>query len=366
MVAETQNALTRVELLENFILCQYLNDVSTEIFLYNKQTLAKKKLSFDKKGIISSISSNHDSDVFYFTFTNYIKPNEIYEYNGGNDTTRLLWKKEVPDYNSEDYITRQRFYPSKDGTLIPMYLSHQKDLKINQNTPLLLYGYGGFDISILPSFRERYLAWMKMGGILAVPNLRGGGEYGEEWHRQGMLDNKQNVFDDFIAAAEYLHNQKLSRPGRTAIEGRSNGGLLVGATMLQRPDLFGVALPGVGVMDMLRFNKFTIGWAWESDYGSPEEKNGFETLVKYSPYHNIKKDECYPPTLVTTSELDDRVVPSHSYKFTARLQEAQNCINPILIRIETRAGHGAGTPRNKTINYISDVYGFALHYFCLL
>ena len=362
MVAETDNALTRVELLDNFILCQYLNDVSTEVLLYNKQTFTKKKLNFDKKGIISSISSNYDSDIFYFAFTNYIKPNEIYEYNAKNDTTRLLWKKEVPNYNSENYTTRQAFYPSKDGTLIPMYISHQKDMKIDQNTPLLLYGYGGFDISILPSFRERYLAWMKMGGVLAVPNLRGGGEYGERWHQQGMLNNKQNVFDDFIAAAEYLHDQKLSRPGRTAIEGRSNGGLLVGATMLQRPDLFGVALPGVGVMDMLRFNQFTIGWAWESDYGSPQDKEGFETLVKYSPYHNIKKDECYPPTLVTTSELDDRVVPSHSYKFTARLQEAQNCINPILIRIETRAGHGAGTPRNKTINYISDVYGFALHY----
>ena len=362
LVAEADDALTRVELLDNYILCQYLKDVSSEILLFNKKTFSKKKISFDKKGIISGITTTQDSDVFYFSFTNYIQPNEIYQYNATNDQINLLWKKQVPDYKPADYLSKQLFYPSKDGTLIPMYISYKKDINLDHNTPLLLYGYGGFDISILPNFRERYLAWMKMGGMVAVPNLRGGGEYGEEWHRQGMLDNKQNVFDDFIAAAEYLHGEKLSRPGRTVIEGRSNGGLLVGATMLQRPDLFGVALPGVGVMDMLRFNKFTIGWAWESDYGSPEDKQGFETLVQYSPYHNIEMGECYPPTLVTTSELDDRVVPSHSYKFTARLQEAQNCQNPILIRIETRAGHGAGTPRDKTINYISDVYGFAFHY----
>ena len=200
-----------------------------------------------------------------------------------------------------------------------------------------------------------------MGGVVAVANLRGGGEYGEQWHRQGMLHNKQNVFDDFAAAAEHLHQTGYSPPSKTVIEGRSNGGLLVGASLLQRPDLFGATLPGVGVMDMLRFNKFTIGWAWESDYGSPENKDDFKVLFKYSPYHNIQPMTCYPPTLITTSERDDRVVPSHSYKFAARMQAAQSCENPILIRIESRAGHGAGTPKDKVIDYISDMYGFALH-----
>ena len=362
LIDEQNEALTNVEILENYILCQYLKNVKSEIYLYEKHSLNKKAIDFNKQGIISNISTNQDSDIFYFSYSNYIQPNQVYKYNAKNNDISLLWVKEIPQFNSEDYISQQVFYPSKDGTMIPMFISHHKDTELSGNTPLLLYGYGGFDISILPNFRERYLAWMSMGGVVAVPNIRGGGEYGEEWHQQGMLKNKQNVFDDFASAAEYLHRINISSPKKTVIEGRSNGGLLVGATMLQRPDLFGATLPGVGVMDMLRFNKFTIGWAWESDYGSPEKFEDFQVLVKYSPYHNIEKGECYPPTLITTSELDDRVVPSHSYKFAARMQEAQNCTNPILIRIETRAGHGAGTPRTKTIEYISDVYGFALHY----
>jgi len=362
LIAEQNDALTNVEILENYILCQYLKNVASEVFLYEKNSLKKKIINFNKQGIISNISTNQDSDIFYFSYTNYIQPNQIYKYNAQNNDISLLWAKEIPQFNTNDYISQQVFYPTMDGTMIPMFISHHQDTELGVNTPLLLYGYGGFDISILPNFRERYLAWMLMGGVVAVPNIRGGGEYGEEWHQQGMLKNKQNVFDDFASAAEYLHTMNISSPKKTVIEGRSNGGLLVGATMLQRPNLFGAALPGVGVMDMLRFNKFTIGWAWESDYGSPEKPEDFQVLVKYSPYHNIERGECYPPTLITTSELDDRVVPSHSYKFAARMQEAQNCTNPILIRIETRAGHGAGTPRNKTIEYISDVYGFALHY----
>ena len=362
LIAEQNDALTNVEILENYILCQYLKNVASEVFLYEKNSLKKKTINFNKQGIISNISTNQDSDIFYFSYTNYIQPNQIYKYNAQNNDISLLWAKEIPQFNSDDYISQQVFYPTMDGTMIPMFISHHQDTELGVNTPLLLYGYGGFDISILPNFRERYLAWMLMGGVVAVPNIRGGGEYGEEWHQQGMLKNKQNVFDDFASAAEYLHTMNISSPKKTVIEGRSNGGLLVGATMLQRPNLFGATLPGVGVMDMLRFNKFTIGWAWESDYGSPEKPEDFQVLVKYSPYHNIERGECYPPTLITTSELDDRVVPSHSYKFAARMQAAQNCTNPILIRIETRAGHGAGTPRNKTIEYISDVYGFALHY----
>ena len=362
LIDEQKDVLTNVEILENYILCQYLKNIKSEIFIYEKNSLKKKTINFNKPGIISNISTNQDSDIFYFSYTNYIQPNQIYKYNAKTNDISLLWAKEIPQFNSNDYISQQVFYPTKDGTMIPMFISHRKDTELGVNTPLLLYGYGGFDISILPTFRERYLAWMLMGGVVAVPNIRGGGEYGEEWHQQGMLGNKQNVFDDFVSAAEYTHTRGISNPKKTVIEGRSNGGLLVGATMLQRPNLFGATLPGVGVMDMLRFNKFTIGWAWESDYGSPEKLEDFQVLVKYSPYHNIEKGECYPPTLITTSELDDRVVPSHSYKFAARMQEAQNCANPILIRIETRAGHGAGTPRNKTIEYISDVYGFALHY----
>ena len=362
LIAEQNDALTNVEILENYILCQYLKNVASEVFLYEKESLKKKAINFNKQGIISNISTNQDSDIFYFSYTNYIQPNQIYKYNAKNNDISLLWAKEIPQFNTNDYISQQVFYPTMDGTMIPMFISHHQDTELGVNTPLLLYGYGGFDISILPNFRERYLAWMLMGGVVAVPNIRGGGEYGEEWHQQGMLKNKQNVFDDFASAAEYLHTMNISSPKKTVIEGRSNGGLLVGATMLQRPNLFGATLPSVGVMDMLRFNKFTIGWAWESDYGSPEKPEDFQVLVKYSPYHNIERGECYPPTLITTSELDDRVVPSHSYKFAARMQAAQNCKNPILIRIETRAGHGAGTPRNKTIEYISDVYGFALHY----
>ncbi len=227
---------------------------------------------------------------------------------------------------------------------------------IDKETPLLLYGYGGFNISILPGFSKGYTAWMNQGGVVAVANLRGGGEYGGAWHNDGKLFNKQNVFDDFAYAAKYLHKSRIGSSSTTAIQGGSNGGLLVAATMLQNPKLFAAAIPQVGVLDMLRFNKFTIGWAWESDYGSPEKTNEFYNLLSYSPYHNIENGECYPPTLVTTSKRDDRVVPSHSYKFAARLQASQGCENPILIRIEDRAGHGAGTPKDKKIwSYLAPI-----------
>ncbi len=361
LIPEKEYALTNVRELKDFLVCQYLVDVTSRINLYQKKGHLEKTMQFSKTGTISSLSSQPQTNTFYFSFSNYIQPNEIYEYDASLDTLNTIWKKRVPGYNADNYISNKVFYESKDGTMIPMFISHQKGVSLNNGNPLLLYGYGGFDISILPGFRERYFAWMKMGGVVAIPNLRGGGEYGEKWHQQGMLHNKQNVFDDFAAATEYLHREGYSRPGLTTIEGRSNGGLLVGATLLQRPGLFGATLPGVGVMDMLRFNKFTIGWAWESDYGSPEKEDDFNVLIKYSPYHNIKDDQCYPPTLITTSEFDDRVVPSHSYKFAARMQRAQNCEHPILIRIETRAGHGAGTPKDKIIDNIADVYGFALN-----
>ena len=361
IIPERNHALRAVHITSGYFLCHYLKDISSEVVLYQTTGEKIEKLDFPKNGTISSISTKPESSQLFFSFSNYIRPSEIFEYDLSVKQLKSIWSQSVPGFNADEFTSKQAFYKSKDGTLIPMFISHLNGIELNNDNPLLLYGYGGFDIPILPNFSTKYFSWMKMGGIVAVANLRGGGEYGETWHRQGMLHNKQNVFDDFAAAAEYLHQQGYSQPSKTVIEGRSNGGLLVGASLLQRPELFGATLPGVGVMDMLRFNKFTIGWAWESDYGSPEIEDDFKILIKYSPYHNIKPKTCYPPTLITTSERDDRVVPSHSYKFAARMQAAQSCQNPILIRIESRAGHGAGTPKDKVINYISDMYGFALN-----
>jgi prolyl oligopeptidase len=253
---------------------------------------------------------------------------------------------------------KQVFYPSKDGTKVPMFIAHKKGINLDGTNPTLLYGYGGFNISVTPGFSVSRLQWMEMGGVLAVANLRGGGEYGEAWHQAGTKLRKQNVFDDFIAAAEWLIASKVTSPKRLAIEGGSNGGLLVGAVSNQRPGLFGAALPAVGVMDMLRFHKFTIGWAWVSDYGSSDDEHEFQALRAYSPYHNLTKGACYPPTLVTTADHDDRVYPAHSFKYAAALQEAQGCANPVLIRIETRAGHGAGKPTAKIIAEAADEWAF--------
>ena len=361
IIPERNHALRAVHITSGYFLCHYLKDISSEVVLYQTTGEKIEKLDFPKNGTISSISTKPESSQLFFSFSNYIRPSEIFEYDLSVKQLKSIWSQSVPGFNADEFTSKQAFYKSKDGTLIPMFISHLNGIELNNDNPLLLYGYGGFDIPILPNFSTKYFSWMKMGGIVAVANLRGGGEYGEKWHRQGMLHNKQNVFDDFAAAAEYLHQEGYSQPRKTVIEGRSNGGLLVGASLLQRPELFGATLPGVGVMDMLRFNKFTIGWAWESDYGSPEIEDDFKILIKYSPYHNIKPKTCYPPTLITTSARDDRVVPSHSYKFAARMQAAQSCQNPILIRIESRAGHGAGTPKDKVINYISDMYGFALN-----
>jgi prolyl oligopeptidase len=257
-----------------------------------------------------------------------------------------------------DFETTQVFYTSKDGTRIPMFLTMKKGLRKTGQNPTYLYGYGGFDISMTPSFTAATIAWLEMGGIYAVANLRGGGEYGKEWHDGGRLNNKQNVFDDFIAAAEYLIKEKYTSTPKLAIAGGSNGGLLVGAAMTQRPDLFGAALPAVGVMDMLRFHRFTIGWAWKSDYGSSETKEGFDTLIKYSPLQTLEPGTKYPATLVTTADHDDRVVPAHSFKFAAALQAAQAGEAPVLIRIETKAGHGAGKPIDKQIEEKADIYAF--------
>ena len=360
VISESDHSIRGVNFINNSIVVTYLVDTFSEINFYTLDGSFIKKLPNDTKGTIGGFSGSLEDSKTYFSFSNFVTPRKIYEIDLTDMSKEIFWEESLDNYDSNNYISDFKFFKSKDGTMVPVHISYKKTLDINENTPVLLYGYGGFNISILPGFSKRYLAWMNQGGVVAIANLRGGGEYGDDWHEAGMLFNKQNVFDDFAYAAKFLHQQNIGSPGSTAIQGGSNGGLLVAATMLQNPDLFKVAIPQVGVLDMLRFHKFTIGWAWESDYGSPDDKNGFENLLAYSPLHNIKKDECYPTTLITTAERDDRVVPSHSFKFAAKLQEYQGCKNPILLRTEGRAGHGAGTPKDKQINQIAEIYGYAL------
>ena len=360
VIQESENSIRSVNVINNSFVINYLVDTFSSIKIFDLSGNFLQDLELPKNGTIGGFGGEIDDTETYFSFSNYVTPREIYEINLDSLEVKLFWKEEIDGYDSEDYVSELKFYPSKDGTKIPIHVSYKKGLEINQDTPLMLYGYGGFNISLLPGFRKTHAAWKNLGGVYAVANLRGGGEYGSEWHEAGMLLNKQNVFDDFAFAAKFLHENNVGSEKTTAIIGGSNGGLLVAATMLQNPDLFKVAIPQVGVLDMLRFSKFTIGWAWESDYGSVDKKDEFENLLAYSPLHNIEKDKCYPTTLVTTASRDDRVVPSHSYKFAAKLQEYQGCENPILIRIEDRAGHGAGTPKDKIINQISEIYGYAL------
>ena len=361
VIQESENSIRSVNVVNNSFVINYLVDTFSSIKIFDLSGSFVRDLELPKNGTIGGFGGEIDDTETYFSVSNYVTPREIYKINLDSLDVNLFWKEEIDGYESEDYVSELKFYPSKDGTKIPIHISYKKGLEINKDTPLMLYGYGGFNISLLPGFRKTHAAWKNLGGVYAVANLRGGGEYGSEWHEAGMLLNKQNVFDDFAFAAKFLHENNIGSEKTTAIIGGSNGGLLVAATMLQNPDLFKVAIPQVGVLDMLRFSKFTIGWAWESDYGSVDKKDEFENLLAYSPLHNIEKDKCYPTTLVTTASRDDRVVPSHSYKFAAKLQEYQGCENPILIRIEDRAGHGAGTPKDKIINQISEIYGYALN-----
>ena len=360
VISESENSIRSVNVLNNSFVINYLEDTFSNIKIFDLSGNFVRELELPKKGTIGGFGGQIDDIKTYFSVSNYVTPREIYEINLDLLETKLFWKEEIDGYNAEDYVSELKFYPTKDGTKIPIHISYKKGLEISKDTPLMLYGYGGFNISLLPGFRKTQAAWKNLDGVYAVANLRGGGEYGSDWHEAGMLLNKQNVFDDFAFAAKFLHANNIGSKNTTAIIGGSNGGLLVAATMLQNPDLFKVAIPQVGVLDMLRFSKFTIGWAWESDYGSVDKKDEFENLLAYSPLHNIEKGKCYPTTLVTTASRDDRVVPSHSYKFAAKLQEYQGCENPILIRIEERAGHGAGTPKDKIINQISEIYGYAL------
>jgi len=319
----------------------------------------KKEIKLPNLGSIVNISGQkHDNNMF-FRFTSFIQSPTIYKYNIKDDKLEI-YQKSMAKFNHEKYITEQIFYTSKDGTKVPMFVSYKKGLKLDGNNPTILYGYGGFDVSLLPEFSISRALWLELGGIYVVANLRGGGEFGEEWHKAGMLDKKQNVFDDFISAAEYLISNKYTNNSKLAIMGGSNGGLLVASVMLQRPDLFGAVICSVPVIDMLRYHKFTVGRYWVSEYGNPENPEHFKFLIKYSPLHNVKENINYPPLLVTTADTDDRVVPSHAYKFIATLQEKYKGKNPILLRVETKAGHGAGKPTSKLIEEQSDIYSFIL------
>ena len=361
LIAEKQFPISSASIAGDKLIINYLKDTLSQVEFYDLNGNFIEKLPFKGLGTLSGFYGKLDNKVSYFEFSNFTSPPCIFELDLDTLDYAIYWETKITDLDVSNYESNLRFYKTKDGTDIPLHIAHQKGLNITKDTPVLLYGYGGFNISILPYFSKTFYTWIKSGGVLAVANLRGGAEYGDSWHEEGMLLNKQNVFDDFAYAAKYLHSKKIGSPDTTTSLGRSNGGLLVAATMLQYPDLFKVAIPQVGVLDMLRFHKFTIGWAWESDYGEPEKKEDFLNLLSYSPYHNIKNNVCYPTTLITTSARDDRVVPAHSYKFAARLQELQSCENPILLRVESRAGHGAGTSKDKQIDEIADIFGYALN-----
>ncbi|WP_448539223.1 prolyl oligopeptidase family serine peptidase [Schleiferia thermophila] len=346
-----------------YLFASYLKDATSLIEQYDLNGNKIRDIKLPAIGTASGFSGKWNDTILYYTFTNYVIPPTIYSFDPTSGESNLYRKPDVK-FNPDDYESKQIFYTSKDGTRIPMIISYKKGLKLNGKNPTILYGYGGFNISLTPSFSVSNLVWMEMGGVYAVPNLRGGGEYGKKWHDAGRQFNKQNVFNDFIAAAEWLIANKYTSPDFLAIAGGSNGGLLVGATMTQRPELFKVALPAVGVLDMLRYHKFTAGAGWAYDYGTADDsKEMFEYLLGYSPYHNLRKGMNYPATLITTADHDDRVVPAHSFKFAARLQAVNDGPNPTLIRIETNAGHGAGKPTRMILQETTDRLAFTL--FCM-
>ncbi len=360
LIPETKNVLSISSAGGNFF-AEYMVDAVSKVLQYDYQGNLIREVELPGIGSAGGFSAKKEETELYYSFTNYKMPSSTYLYQIKEGTSELYRKPNI-DFNPDNYESTQVFYNSKDGTKVPMIITHKKGLELNGKNPTILYAYGGFNISLTPSFSISNAVWMEQGGIYAVPNLRGGGEYGKEWHDAGTKMQKQNVFDDFIAAAEYLIDQKYTSSDYLAIRGGSNGGLLVGATMTQRPDLMKVALPAVGVMDMLRYHTFTAGAGWAYDYGTAEDsKEMFEYLKGYSPVHNIKEGVSYPATLVTTADHDDRVVPAHSFKFAAELQAKQAGDAPTLIRIETDAGHGAGTPVSKTIEQYADIFGFTLY-----
>lgn len=360
VVAEGQSVLSGVQVIGGKLLLTYDKDVANHAYVYSLDGKMEHEVKLPGLGSVGFSGDKDDRECF-FTFTSFTIPGAVYRYDIGQNTYSLLRAPKV-DFDSDGFVTEQVFYPSKDGTRIPMFLTYKKGLKRDGRNPVYLYGYGGFNISLNPGFSSSRIPFLESGGIYAQANLRGGGEYGEEWHQAGTKMKKQNVFDDFIAAAEWLIKNGYTGKDKIAIVGGSNGGLLVGACMTQRPDLFRVAVPQVGVMDMLRYHKFTIGWNWASDYGtSDDSKEMFEYLKSYSPLHNLKKGTRYPATLVTTADHDDRVVPAHSFKFAATLQECNDGTHPTLIRIDRKAGHGAGKPMSKVLEEQADIYGFIMH-----
>ena len=357
IIPETAETLTGVNVVGDRFIALYLKDAHTQVKIHELDGKLVREVDLPGLGTASGFGGKRSDRETFYAFASFNTPATIFRYDvaGGEST---VFRKPKVSFDPSEYEMTQVFYTSKDGTRVPMFLSHKKGARLDGKNPTLLYGYGGFNISLTPAFSASNLVWMEMGGIYAQPNLRGGGEYGEAWHKAGTKAKKQNVFDDFIAAAEWLIEHKYTSTPKLAIAGGSNGGLLVGACMTQRPDLFGAALPAVGVMDMLRFHKFTIGWAWVDDFGSADDPDQFPALRAYSPLHNLKPGTCYPPTLITTADHDDRVVPAHSFKFAAALQAAQSCEHPVLIRIETKAGHGAGKPTSKIIEEAADRWTF--------
>jgi prolyl oligopeptidase len=360
VIPERREVLQGVGTAGGYLFCSYLKDASTQVYQYKYDGTLVRQIELPGIGSAGGFNGKKEDKEFFYGFTSFNAPPTVYKYTIATGQSEFYRKTETK-FRNEDYETRQVFFTSKDGTKVPMFLTHKKGMKLDGSNPVLLYGYGGFNIAQTPGFSISNAFWLEQGGIYAVVNLRGGNEYGEDWHKAGMLENKQNVFDDFIGAAEYLIANNYTNKGKIAIRGGSNGGLLVGACMTQRPDLFRVALPAVGVLDMLRYHLFTIGWAWAVEYGRSDNADQFRYLIKYSPLHNIKDGTAYPATLITTADHDDRVVPAHSFKFAARLQEAHRGDNPVLIRIETKAGHGAGKPTSKQIEEAADTWSFVMY-----
>lgn len=357
VVAESADTLVGVSMIHNQLVAEYLKDARSVVRVLGLDGKLVREISLPGIGSAAGFHGKRGDRETFYSFTGFTTPTTIYRLDLASGKSSVFRQPKLA-FDPAAYETRQQFFTSRDGTKVPMFIVAKKGLVYDGNNPTYLYGYGGFNISMTPGFSPANLAWMEMGGVYVVANLRGGGEYGEAWHQAGTKLRKQNVFDDFIGAAEWLIANKVTSPAKLAIGGGSNGGLLVGAAMTQRPDLYAAAIPMVGVMDMLRFHKFTIGWAWTSDYGSSENPEEFAALVKYSPLHNLKPGTCYPATMVTTADHDDRVVPAHSFKYAATLQAAQGGTAPVIIRIDTKAGHGAGKPTSKQIEEVADRWGF--------
>lgn len=361
IIPESKDSIQGVSCVADHFIVEYLQDAKSVVKVYDLTGKFIRDVDLPGIGSAGGFGGKRSDKETFYSFTSYTNLGATYRYDVASGKSSLFKAPKVK-FNPDDYITTQVFYSSKDGTRVPMFITHRKDVKPNGKLPTLLYGYGGFNISLTPSFSPVIMTWLEKGGVYAVPNIRGGGEYGREWHLAGTKTNKQNVFDDFIAAAEYLIKSGYTNPKQLGIQGGSNGGLLVGACMTQRPELFGACIPAVGVMDMLKFGTFTVGRFWSADYGSVENPEEFAALYAYSPYHNLKSGVCYPPTMITTGDHDDRVYPAHSFKFAAAAQETQGCANPMLIRIDVRAGHGAGKPTQMRIEEATDTLTFLAHH----